>query len=128
MRPEADIAVRNVRPEEPDLVARKIREAGPRFYATPGYLATLASVRAPGDLSRAAFIARDNPNLLLPVLNGYGFGVTEANFPIVSDDYLVMWELVKRGLGIGLIDDRIGDAERGVVRVLPALAPVPFPV
>jgi DNA-binding transcriptional LysR family regulator len=125
---EADIAVRNFRPEEPDLVARKIREAGARFYASPAYLAALGPLRAPGDLARADFIAPDDPALMLPVLNRYGFGLSEANFPLRSDNYLVMLEMVKLGLGIGMIDDRIGDSDPAMAQVLPGLAPLPFPV
>lgn len=128
LRREADIAVRNFRPAEPDLVARKIRDAEARFYATPGYLETLGALTRPADLARASFIAPDDPGLMLPVLNRYGFGLGEANFPIVCDDYLVMWEMVKSGMGIGFIDDRIGDREPAVTRVLPGLAPLPFPV
>lgn len=128
LRREADIAVRNFRPEEPDLVARKIREAGARFYASPAYLERIGPIRVPGDFARVSLIAPDDPGMMLPLLNRFGFGLTEANFPIICEDYLAMWEMVKRGLGIGFIDDRIGDAEPGVVRVLPGLAPMPFPI
>lgn len=128
LRREADIAVRNFRPEEPDLVARKIRDAHARFYATQHYLESLGGIDAPADLARASFIAPGDPGMMLPALNRYGFNLTDGNFPLVCDNYMVMWEMVKRGLGIGFIDDRIGDVEPGVVRVLPGLAPMTFPV
>jgi DNA-binding transcriptional LysR family regulator len=38
MRREADIAIRHVRPEQPDLVARLVNEATGRFYASSDYL------------------------------------------------------------------------------------------
>lgn len=57
-----------------------------------------------------------------------GFDLTESNFPILTESYLVMWELVKHGLGIGILDGTIGDAEPRVRRVLPDLAPLMFPV
>ena len=40
---------------------------------------------------------------------------------------MVLWELVKNGLGIGAIIDEVGDAEPRVERVLPAMAPIPVP-
>jgi len=61
-------------------------------------------------------------------LNGLGFTLTPNNFPILTENYLVMWELVKQGLGIGILDGNIGDAEPLVQRVLPQLEPMMFPL
>ncbi|MFS8066186.1 MAG: hypothetical protein ACMG6S_07420, partial [Byssovorax sp.] len=49
------------------------------------------------------------------------------NFPIHIDNHMVLWELVKNGLGIGAIIEEVGDAEPLVERVLPALPPIPVP-
>jgi DNA-binding transcriptional LysR family regulator len=46
----------------------------------------------------------------------------------VTENYLVMWELVKHGLGIGILDGNIGDAEPLVRRVLPDFKPFVFPI
>ncbi len=128
LRREADIALRNFRPEEPDLVARKIREARARLYGSTAYLDSLAPIDAAQDLARASFIAPGEVGMMLAIFNRQGFGLTEANFPLICGDFLVMWEMVKRGMGLGMIDDRIGDAEPGVRRALPGLAPLDFPV
>lgn len=128
LRREADIAIRNFRPKEPDLVARLIRDAGARFYATPEYLLRVGPIKAPADMSRVDFIAPDTPDRMGETLNRLGFGVTEQHFPIVCDNFIVMWEMVKQGMGVGFIDDRIGDADPAVERVLPDLPPLTFPV
>ena len=39
-----------------------------------------------------------------------------------------MWEMVKAGLGIGVLDGTIGDAEPRVRRVLPDFPPLMFPI
>jgi len=39
-----------------------------------------------------------------------------------------MWELVKQGNGIGILDGNIGGAEPLVQRVLPDLEPMMFPI
>ena len=39
-----------------------------------------------------------------------------------------MWELVKQGAAIGVLDAQIGDAEPAVVRVLPDLEPLQLPI
>lgn len=127
-RREADIAVRNFPPSEPDLIARKIRDVPARLYATPQYLERIGNPRLPADLSRADFINIDPTGGYLKMLNGMGFNLVERNFPVLSENLLVMWELVKHGLGIGILDGNIGDAEPLVRRVLPDLEPIMFPI
>jgi DNA-binding transcriptional LysR family regulator len=127
-RREADIAIRNFQPSEPDLIAKKIRDVPARLYATPGYLERIGNPKLPDDLRLADFIGIDHSGMLLKGLNALGLNLTERNFPIVTENYLVMWELVKHGLGIGILDGNIGDAEPLVRRALPELEPVLFPV
>jgi DNA-binding transcriptional LysR family regulator len=127
-RREADIAIRNFQPTEPDLIAKKIRDVPARLYAAPSYLERIGNPRLPYDLRRADFISIDNTGMFLKGLNSLGLNLTEANFPIFTENYLVMWELVKHGLGIGIIDGNIGDAEPLVRRALPELEPFMFPI
>lgn len=127
-RREADIAVRNFPPAEPDLIARKIRDVPARLYAAPDYLDRIGNPRLPADLARADFINIDPSGGYLKALNGMGLNLTERNFPILTENMLVMWEMVKHGLGIGVLDGHIGDAEPRVTRVLPDLEPITFPI
>ncbi|MCR8725601.1 LysR family transcriptional regulator [Frigidibacter sp. ROC022] len=127
-RREADIAIRNFRPKDPDLIARKITDVPARLYASRELAATLGHPTRPDQLNRADFISIDRSGGLMAALNGLGLSLTRANFPVHADSLLVMWECVKRGLGIGVLDSRLGDAEPGVVRVLPDLAPLNFPI
>lgn len=127
-RREADIAIRNFRPVEPDLIAQKIRDVPARLYATPAYLERLGKPRLPYDLRHADFISIDKSGMFLKGLNAMGFNLTEKNFPILAENYLVMWELVKHGLGIGVLDGNIGDRDPLVRRALPDLEPLMFPI
>ena len=127
-RREADIAIRNYRPTEPDLIARKIAEADAALYATPGYIEKIGTPSRPEDLGRADFVNIDPGGAMLPVLNRLGLNLTEANFPLLTESYLVMWELVRQGAAIGILDTHIGDAEPRVQRVLPDLEPLTFPI
>lgn len=128
LRREADIALRNFRPTEPDLVAKKIGMADAILYATPAYIDQLGSPKTPYDLRDADFVNLDRAGMMLKGLNTLGLGLTEANFPLLTESYLVMWELVKQGTAIGILDSLIGDAEPAVVRVLPDLEPLTFPI
>ncbi len=50
MRREADIAIRHVRPEQPDLIARLIRKGRGYFYASKNYLAIRGHPQSVNDL------------------------------------------------------------------------------
>ena len=109
-------------------IAMKIGMADAILYASPEYIATLGNPKTPYDLRHADFVNMDRTGGMLKGLNGLGLGLTEANFPLLTESYLVMWELVKQGAAIGILDAQIGDAEPGVERVLPDLEPLTFPI
>jgi DNA-binding transcriptional LysR family regulator len=127
-RREADIAIRNFRPTEPDLIAKKICEVPARLYASPEYLDKIGRPKLPYDLRNADFINLDSTGALMSGLNTMGMSLSKKNFPVLTENYTVMWEMVKQGVGIGILDGNIGDAEPLVERVLPDLEPLMFPI
>ncbi|WP_054002961.1 LysR family transcriptional regulator [Shimia sp. SK013] len=127
-RREADIAIRNFRPTEPDLIAKKIGDADAILYATPDYIEKIGNPTKPYDLRHADFVNMDHGGMMIKGLNTLGLGLTEANFPLLTESYLVMWELVRQGAAIGILDAHIGDADPVVRRVLPDLEPLVFPI
>jgi DNA-binding transcriptional LysR family regulator len=127
-RREADIAVRNFTPTQPDLVAKKIADREARLYAAPDYLERLGNPTSPAGLSRAEFFGFDRTEVMIKGLRALGLELTPKNFPIITDNHLVQWELAKQGVGICIVMDQVGDVEPRVRRVLPELAPLPVPV
>jgi len=127
-RREADIAIRNFRSTQPDLVARKIKDSNARLYATPEYLKRLGRISSAKDLSKAELFAFDRTDLMIDGLKALGVEVTRRQFPIVTSNHLVQWELCKHGVGICIVMEEVGDAEPRVRRVLPKLPPIPVPV
>ena len=128
LRREADIAIRHFRPTEPDLIAKKIGTADAVLYAAPSYVEKLGHPSKPFDLRQSDFVNMDRNGMMLKGLNSLGLGLTEANFPLFTESYLVMWELVRQGAAIGVLDAYIGDADPLVRRVLPDLEPIVFPI
>lgn len=127
-RREADIAIRNFRPTQPDLIATKVRDDPMRLYAATRYLASIGNPRTPKALSRADFIGLGGTDTMLDALNGLGLSLTQRNFPVMTGNHLVHWEMVKRGLGVGVAPERVGDAEPLVRRALPSLTPLFLPI
>ena len=128
LRREADIAIRHVVSSQPDLITKKIRDDEVYFYAAHSYLAKIGSPRSFADLQTADFLAFSNNEPMLNVFNAMGLNVTEKNFPIICDNHLVQWQLVKQGVGIGGITKDIGDAEPLVCRILPDMEPIAVPM
>lgn len=127
-RREADIAIRNFQPTQPELYARRVAESAGRLYATPGYLASIGHPACPDDLSRADFFAFDRSDAMLKGMKAMGLDLSSDNFPIVTENHLVQWELCKHGLGICIVMEEVGDAEPTVQRVLEDLPPYPVPL
>lgn len=127
-RREADIAVRNFRPTQPDLIARRLADDCGHLYATPAYLVSIGNPKKPEDLSRAAFIGFDTTDTMLNGLNAMGLSLTHANFPILTESHIVHWHLCRQGAGIGIVPEGIGDNAPEVQRVLEGFQPFEFPV
>ena len=71
-RREADIAVRNFTPTQPDLVAKKIADRDARLYAAPAYLKRLGNPTSPAGLSQADFFGFDRTDLMIKGLRALG--------------------------------------------------------
>ncbi len=126
-RREADIAIRHARPEQPDLIAKLLRELSIRLYASTDYLDRLGRPGSLSDLAEAVFIGFDRSGRLLTRLNQMGLPLEKGNFRLTSENGAVAWEMVKHGLGIGFMADAVADQTSGVECVLPDLDPIPVP-
>lgn len=128
LRREADIAIRNVRPDHPDLVARKVRDMEGHLYAACAYLDRVGRPMTLERLQACDFIGWNRDEPLIERLGMLGVRLSPQNFPFVCGSHLVQWELVKQGLGVGVQAEVIGDREPAVERALPELPPATFPV
>ena len=113
-RREADIAIRHARPEQPDLIAQLLREVSIRLYASTDYLDGLGRPGSPGELAEAVFIGFDRSGRLLTRLNQMGLPLAKDNFRLTSENGAVAWEMVKHGLGIGLMAEDVANRTPGV--------------
>ncbi len=127
-RREADIAIRHVRPEHPDLIAKLVRETSARLYASTAFLESRGRPTCASDVSDAPFIGFEQSGRLLAGLNGRGLTLTKNNFKLVTDSGVAGWEMVKQGLGIGVMVEEIAAITPEVECVLPDLDPFQVPI
>ena len=128
LRREADIAIRHVKPEQPDLIARLIREASAHFYASESWVNAHGHPRSAEDAARLSFVGSDRSGQYLGYLRMHGLPLSEANFSCYADHSVAHWALVRQGMGIGVMMEEIANATPGMVRVLDDLPPVRFPI
>ena len=128
LRREADIAIRHVKPEQPELIARFIREATAYFYASQDWVKTHGHPRSAEDAARLPFVGSDREGRYLGYLRAHGLTVNETNFSCYADHTMAHWALVQQGLGIGAMMEEIARATPGMVRVLDDVPPIRFPV
>ncbi|MEO0486857.1 MAG: LysR family transcriptional regulator [Pseudomonadota bacterium] len=127
-RREADIAIRHVRPEAPDLIARKLLDAKGQFVASDIYLDRRGTPSTLADLASHDFIAYGSPKLFTDFLRPRGVPVTEDHFRITSEDSLVGFELVKQGFGISVLDSALIARTPGLRPLLADKLEFDFPV
>jgi len=128
LRREADIAIRHVKPEQPELIARLIREATAYFYASESWVNAHGHPRSAEDAARLSFVGSDRSGQYLGYLRTHGLPLSEANFSCYADHSVAHWALVRQGMGIGVMMEEIALATPGMVRVLDDLPPVRFPI
>ncbi|MBB6561866.1 DNA-binding transcriptional LysR family regulator [Acidovorax soli] len=128
LRREADIAVRHAKPEQPELIARLVREASAHFYASEDWVQAHGHPRRAEEAARLPFVGSDRAGRYLAYLQHHGLPVTEANFTAYADHTVAHWALVRQGLGIGAMMEEIAQDTPGVVRVLDEVPPVRFPI
>ena len=125
-RREADIAIRSYRPEQLDLIAKKIRDDHFYLYAAHSYLNSIASPKTLSDLNCADFIGPPDFQQIISMLNQRGLSLTTENFPVTTSNYTVYWELVKQGAGVGFIQEHLVKPTDNVEKVLPELGDFPI--
>ena len=128
LRREADIAIRHVQPAQPELIARRVREARASFYAAEAWVRVHGHPRRAQDAAQLPFVGLDRSGQYLRYLRDYGLHLSEDNFSCYADHSAAHWALVCQGLGIGAMMDDIAQATPGVVRVLDEVPPVRFPI
>jgi DNA-binding transcriptional LysR family regulator len=127
-RREADIAIRHVNPDRPELIARLIRQATACFYASQDWVDTHGHPRNAQDATSLPFVGSDRAGRYLAYLHQHGLPLSEANFSCYADHSVAHWGLVCQGLGIGAMMDEIARETPGVIRVLDDIPPVQFPI
>lgn len=122
-RREADIAIRNFRPTQPDLIAKKLSEEVIWLYGTEDYVRLLPALSNSSELSGLQIIGFDQSDAVSQVLNPKGWNLSKRNFQLVTSFQLLQYELCKEGLGLIFLPEYIGGSQPKLTRAFEHLGP-----
>lgn len=125
---DADIAIRHIRPDQPDLIARHLGDFRANLYAATDYLDRAGRPRSLRDVANHDFVGNADPDRLIAPLHNMGVPVRAESFVMSSGSGVVAWELVKAGYGVSMQPETLGDTEPGIEKVLPDFPSLEFPI
>lgn len=127
-RREADIAIRHVRPTQPELFARLLGHASAGLFAHETYLSARGTPRSVKELRDHQFIGFGDRALMRGHLTGWGIDIADDNLRVTSENGLYAWGLCQAGFGIAVMSVALGRAAPGMRQILPDLPLTQFPV
>jgi DNA-binding transcriptional LysR family regulator len=116
-RREADLALRPSRPTQDALQIRKVGRCVARLYASPAYLKARGEPRTPAEL--AAHDVIDDAESRFLTSRWLRQHARDARVVLRCDVALAQAQAAAAGMGIAALFSYVGDAQRGLTRVLP---------
>jgi len=127
-RREADIAIRHLPPDRSGLIGQHVRDTEAHFYASAEWVRRNGIPSKPAELAGAAMIGLEDAERFAGYLRDVGIPMETADFRMVSDSSVVIWEMVRRGMGVAPMLREVADRTPGVIRLLPDMAPIVVPI
>lgn len=124
LRRDADIAVRMVRPDQLDLVARHVADLPLRACAATRYLDRRGRPTRIDDLLAHDLVGQDRADDILRGMAAMGYSVGREIFRFRTDNQIVSWEAIRAGNGVGFAQASLIAREPLVEALLPGL-PLP---
>jgi DNA-binding transcriptional LysR family regulator len=125
---EADIAIRHMRPEQPNLIAKLACEQTMRFYAVDKYMTRYGTPLQSQDMSDHQFVSFGDFERIVGYLKLVGLDLAQKNFRYASNSQLVEWEIARKGHAIAIMNDTIAEKFPEFRPVLTEIEPFSIPV
>lgn len=127
-RRDADIAIRHVRPDQPDLYAKLVAEYRAAFFASKSYLDKVGRPDTIQDFSELVIVGMTQSQDLMAMFAQKDVTLRPDQFYHPCNSALVILELMKAGFGASLMPINISRANPGLERVLDPGPVWDFPV
>lgn len=124
MAHEVDLAVRTMEPRQKGLVARKVANIPLGFFASESYVARRGQPLDQHQLAGHDIIGPDRNVSDLALAGEVLASFDAAGLVLRTDSHPAQLAAARAGLGIALVQVPVGDADPGLVRILPDFSPV----
>jgi len=122
LKREADIAIRMTEPTQEALVVKKIGDTPIGFYAHKNYADRYGLPQTPSELSVHALIGPESDPDYLLALNQFGCELSVEDIDLRSNNQIVQLNLLRAGLGIGVMQTMLARKESALYPVLPEMS------
>ena len=109
-------------------IAKQMRDFTAGFYASKDYVAAYGFPQKANDLEGHAFIGPRDTVQMSEMLQEQGINIAENQYRTTTDSGVVMWEMMRAGLGIALLPGQLWPPSDEVIPVLTDLPPMQFPI
>ena len=124
LRRDADIAIRFKRPEQEDLIARRVSALQLGLFASEEYVERHGKPESLADLLAHRMVGPDRGQNLMRALTALGLNLEGQPMAFRSDSMLALEAAMRAGIGIGFMHVDRALRRPGLLRVLPeAFAP-----
>lgn len=124
---EADIAIRHLAPEHPDLIARKLLNTSAALFASQDYINQCGGAISRDNIADVEFIGMDGYEKLIHIIEQLNLGIRQEQFKLVTSNSASLVELVRIGVGVSFLMQPVAKCVPGLVNVIPeAKIDVPF--
>jgi DNA-binding transcriptional LysR family regulator len=128
LRREADIALRQVRPDQTSLVARRIGAVTISACAHRDYWRRAGKPGTATELFHHVIVGADRDRQIEQGAASIGLDPAALRFSVRTDDLVAQWAAVRAGLGVGFIADHVIRTDPDVETVAFALPLPRYPV
>lgn len=114
---EADVAIRNLRPQQGDFLVRRAGELGSAVYASRAYAKRGIKVERGADFKRLALVAYTDRVSYVPGFSWLEELVGSVSSVVRADDAQGLRAAIEAGLGVGVLPCFLAARAKGLVRV-----------
>ncbi len=128
LKREADIAIRMFRPEQNDVITRKVGEIHLGLFASEAYLERHGAPTRMDAFAEHIVLGYDRDERILRGFSEFGQTVNREDFPIRCDDQVALWHMGRAGMGLCFGPCFLGEATAGMHQVMRDLAIRPLEI
>lgn len=121
LRRDADIAIRMIKPDQNELIARKIADLPLCACAATAYLDKRGRPRDLDELAGHDLVGYDRGDDIIRGFAMLGVKVDRHAFRFRTDNQIVLWEAVRSGNGIGFAQKSLAERDPLIETILPGL-------